>query len=138
MPLAAALLATLRRNRHSRKTLYAQAQPPNKLPRMVLPLVIIAWLYVTLLMAVAEAASPAGTLLGAAITFVFYGLLPAGIIGYILATPARKRARRAREQAQMAAYEAAHGAASGTDPDARGHASGTAQGGGVAPVREEP
>ena len=33
-------------------------------------LVLIAWLYVTLMMAVAEASSPTGNLLGAIMTFV--------------------------------------------------------------------
>ena len=52
-------------------------------------LILIAWIYVTLMMAVAEAAAPGGTLAGGAITLVFYGLLPAALIGYILGTPAR-------------------------------------------------
>ena len=70
-------------------------------------LVLIAWLYVTLMMAVAEATSPMGTVLGAVMTFVLYGLLPMGIVGYILGTPARKRAIKAREMAEQAAYEEA-------------------------------
>ena len=39
-------------------------------------LIVIAWTYVTLMMAVAEATSPLGTVLGAVITFALYGLLP--------------------------------------------------------------
>ena len=54
-------------------------------------LIVIAWTYVTLMMAVAEATSPTGTLLGAIITFVLYGALPMGILVYILGTPSRKR-----------------------------------------------
>nr|WP_035225753.1 hypothetical protein [Paracidovorax oryzae] len=61
-------------------------------------LVIIGWLYVTVMMAAAEAASPQGSLLGAAVTFVLYGLVPISIVAYILGTPARKRALREREQ----------------------------------------
>ncbi|BFO56084.1 MULTISPECIES: hypothetical protein [Comamonadaceae] len=61
-------------------------------------LVIIGWLYVTVMMAAAEAASPQGSLLGAAVTFVLYGLVPLSIVAYILGTPARKRALREREQ----------------------------------------
>ncbi|CAM3786588.1 hypothetical protein [Paracidovorax anthurii] len=61
-------------------------------------LVVIGWLYVTLMMAVAEASGPQGSLLGAAVTFVFYGLLPLSIVVYILGTPARKRALRERER----------------------------------------
>ena len=37
-------------------------------------LIVIAWLYVTLLMALAEAFSTQGNVLGAIITFVFYGI----------------------------------------------------------------
>ena len=92
-------------------------------------LVLIAWLYVTVMMAVAEATSAQGSLLGAGITFVLYGLLPIAIVGYILGTPARKRAIRAREQAL---------AASAADPDAGSHAPAGAQDGAVAPVRKEP
>ena len=105
-------------------------------------LVLIAWLYVTLMMAVAEAAAPNGTLLGAIVTFVLYGLLPMGIVGYILGTPGRKRARRAREEAERRAHQAAQaapaGAASSAEPDAGGETSAAAQGGGVPPVRKEP
>lgn len=64
-------------------------------------LVPIAWLYVTVMMAVAEAASSTGTLLGAAITLLFYGLLPVALVMYLMATPARRRARRAREVASV-------------------------------------
>lgn len=105
-------------------------------------LVLIAWLYVTLMMAVAEATAPNGTVLGAIVTFVLYGLLPMGIVGYILGTPGRKRARRAREEAERQAHLAAQSAAPASapvrEPDAGGEAAAAAQGGGVAPVRKEP
>ena len=42
-------------------------------------LVIIAWLYVVLMMALAEALSSQGSVLGAVFTFVLYGLLPLSI-----------------------------------------------------------
>lgn len=100
-------------------------------------LVLIAWFYVTLLMALAEATSPAGSVLGAVVTFVLYGLLPMGIVGYILGTPARKRALRARAQAEEAAARQAAGPAS-AQPDAGGHAPAGAEGDAVAPVRKEP
>ena len=61
-------------------------------------LVLIAWLYVALMMAVAEATSPVGSVLGAFFTFVLYGLLPMAIVGYLMGTPARQKARRANEQ----------------------------------------
>ncbi|RYH15078.1 MAG: hypothetical protein EON54_28910, partial [Alcaligenaceae bacterium] len=46
-------------------------------------LIVIVWTYVTLMMAVAEATSPVGTVLGAIVTFVLYGLLPMSILVYI-------------------------------------------------------
>lgn len=70
-------------------------------------LILIAWLYVVLMMAIAEAANPAGSLLGALITFVLYGLLPMGIVGYILATPMRKRHLKAKREAEQRAWDAA-------------------------------
>ena len=69
-------------------------------------LVAIGWIYVVLMMAVVEAMSSQGTLLGACVTFVLYGLLPLAVVLYIGATPARKRARRARELAEGAADNA--------------------------------
>lgn len=62
-------------------------------------LVAIAWAYVALLMAAAEALSPQGTLFGAFITLMLYGVLPLGLLLYILGTPGRKRRRRAAELA---------------------------------------
>ena len=59
-------------------------------------LVLIAWLFVVVLMAAAEATSPQGSVLGALITLVFYGLLPCALLAYILGTPARKRQQQRR------------------------------------------
>ena len=72
---------------------------------MVLILVVIAWLYVTLMMAVAEASAINGSLLGGIITFALYGLLPVSIIVYIFSTPVRKRMRKAREEQAMRQWE---------------------------------
>jgi hypothetical protein len=69
-------------------------------------LIVIAWLYVVLMMSVAEATNTTGTLLGAIVTFVLYGLLPMGIVVYIMGTPARKRKIKAQEQAELAAWQA--------------------------------
>jgi hypothetical protein len=99
-------------------------------------LVVIAWLYITLLMAVAEATAANGTVLGAIVTFVLYGLLPLGLVLYILGTPARKRALRAREHAERTAE--AQAAPSAGQPDAGGHAPAGAEAGVVPPVRKEP
>jgi Flp pilus assembly protein TadB len=63
-------------------------------------LVLIAWMYVALMMAVAEATSPVGTVLGAIVTFVLYGAIPMGVVGYIMGSPARKRAIKAKEMAE--------------------------------------
>jgi len=94
-------------------------------------LVLIAWLYVALMMAVAEATASNGTVLGAIFTFLLYGLGPAGLVFYLLGTPARRRARRQRE---IAGQEAPQPPPSGGEPDRRSHAAGDA----VAPEREEP
>lgn len=64
-------------------------------------LLLIGWLYVVLMMAVVEAVSPQGTVLGAVITLLLYGALPISILMYIGGTPARRRARRLAEQAQQ-------------------------------------
>ena len=88
---------------------------------MHLHLVALAWIYVALMMALAEALSPTGTLLGAIVTFVLYGVVPLSIVLYILGTPVRRRARRRRE-------------ASAADPDGGRHAAGDA----VAPERKGP
>ena len=111
-------------------------------------LIVIAWTYVTLMMAVAEATSPQGTVLGAIITFALYGLLPMGILVYILGTPSRKRKIKAREAAEQAAYDAEQAAALMADagpepatsaaPDAGGKTPAAAEGSAVAAVRKEP
>ena len=49
-------------------------------------IIAIAWLYVTFLMAATEASLTAGVL-----TFFFYGLIPCGLLLWILGTPQRKR-----------------------------------------------
>lgn len=63
----------------------------------------IAWIYVALMMSVAEATASNGTVLGAFFTFLLYGLLPVGLILYFMGTPARKRLIRAREAEERAA-----------------------------------
>ncbi|PJI97514.1 hypothetical protein CLU85_2305 [Acidovorax sp. 69] len=105
-------------------------------------LIVIAWTYVTLMMAVAEATSPQGTVLGAIITFALYGLLPMGILVYILGTPTRKRKIKAREAAEQAAYDVEPATARAPDgsaaPDTGSESPAAAEGGAVAPVRKEP
>ncbi len=72
-------------------------------------LVLIAWIYVAFMMAIAEAMSPVGSLLGAVFTFILYGLLPMSVVGYIMGTPARRRAIKAKEAAERAQTTAING-----------------------------
>ena len=94
-------------------------------------LVVIAWMYVVLMMAVAEATNTTGSVLGAIITFFLYGVLPMTIVVYVMRTPTRRKARKAQEAAELAAAQAS------AEPDAGGHAAGAAEAGSVAPVREK-
>jgi membrane protein implicated in regulation of membrane protease activity len=84
-------------------------------------LVALAWIYVVLMMAVAEGMAPNGTVLGALFTFVLYGVLPLSIVLYLLGTPGR---RRARQRAEAASTQPDGGTQPPRDP--------------VAPEREEP
>ena len=97
-------------------------------------LVPVAWIYVVLMMSVAEATHSNGTVFGAIVTFVLYGLMPVGLILYFMGTPGRKRAIRAREAAERAAAVAAHAQASSLPPNASHHAAADP----VAPVGKEP
>lgn len=114
-------------------------------------IVAIGWLYVALMMAVAEATNSTGTVLGAIITFLLYGLGPVALVLYLLNTPARRqrvKAREATEMARMAEAEttevaeatelakaAAGPAQPSLQPDAGSHAAADAP---VTPVRKEP
>jgi hypothetical protein len=86
----------------------------------MLHLVALAWMYVVLMVALAEAFSPQGTVMGAVFTVIGWGVIPLSIVLYILATPSRRAARRAAESA--------------ADPDGSCHAAGDP----VAPERKEP
>ena len=99
----------------------------------MLYLVALGWMYVVLMVAVAEALSPQGTVLGAVFTVLGWGVLPLGIVLYILGTPARRRARRAAAEAAATPAPPSE-ADSGPDPDRSGHAPGDP----VAPERKEP
>ncbi len=109
-------------------------------------LVVIAWIYVVLMMSVAEATNTNGTVLGAVVTFFLYGVGPAALVAYLMATPARKRAIKKREAdelaiAQSAAQSANRASASSAssappsaEPDAGSHA---ASNSGIPPMRKE-
>ncbi len=68
-------------------------------------LIAIAWGYVALMMALAEATSSQGTILGAIITLLLYGVLPITIILYVLGSPHRKKARKRQEQLDLEAAQ---------------------------------
>lgn len=89
-------------------------------------IVVIGWLYVASMMAVAEATNANGTLLGAIVTFLLYGVGPVALVVYLMRAPARKRRRKAQALAERMA-------ATSAQPDAGGEASADA----VAPVRKE-
>ncbi|WP_290871261.1 hypothetical protein [Aquabacterium sp.] len=90
-------------------------------------IVAIAWIYVALMMALAEATNPQGTILGAVITFVFYGVAPTALVMYLLGAPTRRKARLQAEAAEREAWVAAQArqgattaetTSAGTHPDA--------------------
>jgi membrane protein implicated in regulation of membrane protease activity len=90
-------------------------------------LVAIAWMFVVVLMAAAEAMSPIGSVLGALITLALYGVLPLSIVLYVMGTPLRRRARLAAEMQEAAD-------AASAQPDSGGHAAGDT----IAAERKEP
>lgn len=68
-------------------------------------IVVIAWVYVVLMMALTEHSVVAGIM-----TFLMYCVLPLAIILYLMRTPQRKRERAAKEQT-------AHHSADSNAPD---------------------
>ena len=103
-------------------------------------LVLIAWIYVAFMMAIAEATSPVGSLLGAAMTFLLYGVLPMSVVAYIMGTPGRRRAIKAKEAAEREQTLAKNGIqndgldVASTAPNAHSEASRHT----IAPERKEP
>ena len=87
-------------------------------------IVPIAWLYVAVMMSVAEATNTNGTVLGAVFTFLLYGALPVGLVLYFMGSPARRRAIKAREAAERASVQPDAGSLPPADA--------------VPPVRKEP
>lgn len=101
-------------------------------------LLVIGWLYVVLMMVVAEASNTTGTVLGAFVTLVLYGLLPIALVIYLMRTPQRRKAIRAREAAEDLQRRASAAASNASgEPDAGSHAAGAAEPEGIAPVRKE-
>lgn len=63
-------------------------------------IVAIGWLYVAMMMGVAEASNTTGTVMGGIISFVLYGLAPVSLVVYLMGSPLRNRAVKAREAAE--------------------------------------
>lgn len=89
-------------------------------------IVVVGWLYVVLMMAVAEANNANGTLLGAIVTFLLYGVGPVALVVYLMREPVRRRRRKAAALAER-------NVATSAQPDAGGEAAADA----VAPVGKE-
>jgi hypothetical protein len=116
-------------------------------------LVVIAWLYVVLMMSVVEATGANGSLLGAIVTFILYGLLPLSLVVYLMLAPQRRKAIRELEASEekvqgyteppveVVEPKVCSGKAQGSPsdlPDAGGHATSTSQASGVTPMRKDP
>ena len=97
-------------------------------------IVAIAWMYVALMMAVAEATNTNGTVLGAIVTFILYGLLPVVLVVYLMHSPARNRANKAK-RAEFVAREAA--SSESIQPNAARHAPTATEADSITPVREK-
>jgi hypothetical protein len=120
-------------------------------------LIVIGWIYVVLMMSVAEATNSNGTLLGAFVTFLLYGAGPVTLVVYLMGAPARSKAIK-KHEAEARKLQAAqqrstgqaepdrNGADASIQPDAGGHAPGSTEtiadtitaDPGVAPMRKEP
>ncbi len=77
-------------------------------------IIAIAWLYVTLLMALTEHSWVAGVA-----TFLLYGLGPVALLLYLLGTPQRRRNRQRREQEAAARAQTDSGTASAPESSGR-------------------
>ena len=100
-------------------------------------IVALAWMFVVVLMALAEATSTQGTVLGALFTFLLYGVMPLAIVLYVMGAPARGRARRAAAAAETETA-AATPLDNATSPSApQGDGGGQAPGAGLPAERKE-
>ena len=91
-------------------------------------IVALAWMFVVVLMTLAEATSTQGTVLGAFFTLLLYGVLPLGIVLYVMGAPGRAKARRAAAAPETITATSA----------AQGDAGSQAPGAGITPEREKP
>lgn len=63
-------------------------------------IVAIAWMFVVTLMSVVEATASNGSVLGAIMTVFLYGVLPLGLVIYVMGTPLRAKQRQAQEDSK--------------------------------------
>jgi hypothetical protein len=105
-------------------------------------IVAIAWMYVALMMAVAEATNTNGTVLGAIVTLILYGVAPVSLVVYLMRSPGRKRAIKEKETAAAAGLAAKSEPnaiePSSFEPDTSSHSTAAAQADGIPPVRKVP
>lgn len=66
----------------------------------MLYIVAIGWMFVVVLMSVVEATAPNGSVLGAIFTFLLYGVIPLGLVLYLLGTPLRAKQRQEQESSK--------------------------------------
>jgi hypothetical protein len=100
-------------------------------------IVAIGWLYVAMMMGVAEATNTTGTVMGGIISFVLYGLAPVSLVVYLMGSPLRNRAVKARDAAEWAAQNAPINPpvdSPSNPPDAGGETPADPQ---ITPVRKE-
>jgi hypothetical protein len=101
-------------------------------------IIAIGWIYVTLLMSVAEANNTNGTLLGAIVTFILYGILPTALMVYLMGAPQRNKARKAKEAVWSTQKNLEDSdKALPVEPDASGHTTRVSPNCSVPPMRKE-
>ena len=106
-------------------------------------IVALAWMFVVVLMALTEATSSQGTVLGAFFTLLLYGVLPLALVLYLMGTPMRRRAQRAAEAAALQVLPS-DGSVDVPDPvpaatsAVQSHSGGEPTGTPIAPERKKP
>jgi hypothetical protein len=100
-------------------------------------IVAIAWIYVALMMAVVEATNTTGTVIGAIVTFILYGVAPVSLVVYLMRSPGRKRAIKEKEALEAALHQQNSLAADSRHPNTASHATTAAESDSIAPVREK-
>lgn len=77
-------------------------------------IIAIGWLWVAFMMAITEK-----SVVAAVLPFMFYGLLPCGLLMYLLGTPGRRRRQKAAEQDTPQSGANPAEASAAAEPDAR-------------------